>query len=94
MTAAAHRDEATLAYLAGDDDVHAAAAQIWDATGHLLNAQRNLEAATDNYTQAITNTGIPTEHIERLGAALILRLNRQRLLNETERTGREAEPSA
>lgn len=94
MTADAHGDEAMLAYLAGDDDVHAAAARIWNASGHLLNAQRNLEAATDNYTQAITDTGIPTEHIERLGAALILRLNRQRLLDEIERTGRETGPPA
>jgi hypothetical protein len=94
MTAAVHGDEAMLAYLAGDDDVQAAAARIWDATGRLLNAQRDLEAATDAYTQTITDTGIPAEHIERLGAALILRLNRQPLLDETGHTGQDAESPA
>ncbi|WP_194925813.1 hypothetical protein [Catenulispora pinisilvae] len=94
MTAAySHGQEAMLAYLAGDDGVQAAAAQIWQATGDLLSAQRALETATDAYTQAITDTGIPTEHIDRLGAALILRLNRQQLLKETENTGRGEPPA-
>lgn len=93
MTAAARGDEAMLAYLAGDNDVQAAADQIWDATGRLLNAQHDLETATNAYTQAITDTGVPTERVERVGATLILRLHRQRLVEETERTSPEDEPS-
>lgn len=76
MTTTARRDEAMLAYLAGDDDVLAAAARIWDATGNVLAAQRGLEAATGDYSRAITASGIPAEHAERLGAALIVRLHR------------------
>jgi len=93
VTPSAHSNNAMLTYLAGDDDVRAAAAQIWDASGHLLNAQRDLEAATNAYARAIADTGIPIDHVERLGATLILSLHRQRLLDETERIGPDTDPS-
>lgn len=92
MTGFTGRDEAMLAYLAGDEDVLATAARIWEASGHLLHAQRHLEDATNAYTQAITDAGIPAERVERLGAALILRLNRQRVLDEAKQTNQDAEP--
>jgi len=76
MTTTAHRDEAMLTYLAGDDDVLAAAARIWDASGYVLAAQRELEAATGYYSRTITAAGIPADHAERLGAALMVRLHR------------------
>ena len=92
MTGVARRDEAMLVYLAGDDEVQTTAAQIWDASEHLLEAQRHLEEATNAYTRAITDAGIPAEHIERLGATLILRLHRQRILDETGHAGQDTEP--
>jgi hypothetical protein len=73
-----------LAYLEGDDDVRAAASGIWDASSRLLAAQRELENATGTYATAIIASGIPEQYRERLGAALILRLNRARLLAELE----------
>jgi len=76
MTTTAHRDEAMLMYLAGDVDVLAAAARIWDASGYVLAAQRELEAATGDYSRAITASGIPADDAERLGAALMVRLHR------------------
>ena len=75
-------DEAMFTWLEGDDAVREAAASIWDASGRLLDAQRDLEGATDAYAKAIAASGIPEQHRERLGAALILRLNRARLLAE------------
>lgn len=94
MTTPADRDEAMLAYLAGDDDVLAAAALIWDASGHLVDAQAFLEGATTAYTKAIIDSGIPAEHAERLGATLILRLNQQRLLDKAEHAEPDTEPPA
>jgi len=94
VTATTPSDEVMLAYLAGEDDVRAAATRIWDASGQLLDAQRHLEAATDAYTRAVTDAGIPAEHVERPGAALILRLKRRRLLDETDDTSHETGPSA
>jgi len=82
-------DAAMLTWLAGDTTVITAANRIWDATGHLTNAtaalraaQAELQAATDTYTQAIRASHIPPEHAERLGAALILRIGRTRILSE------------
>ena len=81
-----------LIWLAGDATVIAAANRIWDATGHLTDAtaalragQAELQAATDAYTQAIRASRIPPEHAERLGAALILRIGRTRILTELDR---------
>lgn len=92
MTPATHPDEVMLTYLAGDDHVRAAAAQIWEASGDVLDAQRCLETATNDYSRAITDSGIPAAHAERLGAALILRLNRARLLAELEHVDTDGEP--
>lgn len=87
-------DAAMLAWLAGDDTVTAAASRIWDVTGQLTAAtaelraaQIELRAATDAYTQAIHACRIPTEHAERLGAALILRIGRTRILTELDQPG-------
>jgi hypothetical protein len=73
-----------LAYLAGDDDIQTAAAQVWERSGNLLDAQRRLETATDAYFRAITDSGIPSADAERLGAALILRLSCAAMLTELE----------
>ena len=94
MTPPCHRDEAMLAYLAGDPDVQAAAARIWEASGRLLNAQRDLEAATDAYPRAIIDSGIPAAHAERLGAALILRMGRERILAELDNVSRRDDGSS
>lgn len=75
-------DKAMLDFLAGDDAVIDAAQRIWAATGHLLTVQRALTSAVETYQDAIRAAGIPAEHAERLGAALILRLNHDRLLTE------------
>lgn len=82
-------DEAMIAYLAGDDAVIAAARRIWDSTRTLhvttqraLAAQRHLQQATDDYAAAIRASRIPTEHVERIGAALMLRLGRTWLPGE------------
>ena len=79
------------AWLAGDDKVAAAADRIWDATGRLTAvaaavraAEIELAAATDAYSEAIRACRIPPEHVERLGAALMLRIGRSRLLTERE----------
>lgn len=76
-------DAAMLAWIAGDDKVTAAADRIWNATGQLTEitasvraAQIELEAATDAYSEAIRACRVPAEHVERLGAALILRIGR------------------
>ena len=80
-------DAAMLAWLDGDEAVSAAANRIWDATGQLTDAttalraaQSELECATDAYSEAIRACRIPAEHAERLGAALILRIGRARML--------------
>lgn len=75
-------DEAMLAYLAGDDAAAIAAVRIRDAAGRFLAAQSHLESAAETYRTAIHDAGIPSEHAERLGAALILRLNSGRPLAE------------
>ncbi|WP_194891952.1 hypothetical protein [Catenulispora pinisilvae] len=82
-------DAAMLNWLAGDVGVTAAANRIWEATGQLTDAtaavraaQNELEAATDAYSEAIRVCRIPAEHAERLGAALILRIGRSRILAE------------
>lgn len=87
-------DAAMLTWLAGDEAVAVAANRIWDATGRLtkasaaLNAaQIELQAATDEYSKAIRACGIPAEHAERLGAALILRIGRTRILAELDHPG-------
>ena len=87
-------DAPMLAWLAGDEAVTAAANRIWDVTGHLTDAsaalnvaQIELEAATNRYSEAIRACGIPAEHAERLGAALILRVGRTRILAELDRAG-------
>lgn len=82
MTTSAHHDEAMLAYLATDTDVLAAAARIWDTSGNVCAAQRELEVATDAYSRAITDSGIPAADVGRLGAALILRLHRAAMMAE------------
>ena len=92
MTMQVSNDEAMLAYLAGEDAVVEAAQQIWNASGRIVDAQRDLERATKAYQAAITGSGIPSQHAERLGAALILRLNRERLLGEAERAERSQPP--
>jgi hypothetical protein len=84
MTASSD-DEAMLNYLAGEEAVLAAARHIWDASGDIVDAQRDLERATKSYQAAIACSGIPSKHVERIGAALILRLNRALLLEEAER---------
>jgi hypothetical protein len=88
-------DAAMLAWLAGDDEVNAAANRIWIATGRITEAtaalraaQIELEAATDAYSEAIRACRIPAEHAERLGAALILRVGRSHLLAELDDVGR------
>ena len=87
-------DEAMLNYLAGDEVVLAAARQIWDVSGRIVDAQRELDRATRGYQAAIADSRIPSEHVERIGAALILRLNRALLLDEAERADqrRESDP--
>lgn len=91
-------DEAMLTYLAGDDAVLAAAGQIWDATGavtaatsSLTAAQLELATATDSYAAAIRAARIPAQHVERLGAALILRFVRAGTVTEREPHGRRGE---
>jgi hypothetical protein len=79
-------DEAMLDYLAGDEAVLAAARQIWDVSGRLVDAQRDLDRATNDYQAAIAACGIPPKHVERLGARLVLRLNPARLLDEADLT--------
>jgi hypothetical protein len=81
-------DEAMLDYLAGDEAVLAAAREIWDASGRIVDAQRDLDRVTKGYQVAIACCGIPAEHVERLGATLVLRLNRARLLDEADRADR------
>ena len=81
-------DEAMLTYLAGEEPVLAVARQIWDASGRIVDAQRDLDRATKSYQAAIACSGIPSKHVERIGAALILRLNRALLLDEAERADR------
>ena len=85
MTASSD-DEAMLNYLADEETVLATAQHIWDASGRIVDAQRDLERATKSYQAAIACSGIPSKHVERIGAALILRLNRALLLEEAERT--------
>ena len=87
-------DAAMLTWLAGDDAVSAAANRIWDATGDLTDAstalnaaQIELEAATAGYSKAIRACRVPAEHAERLGAALILRIGRTRILTELDQPG-------
>jgi len=82
-------DEAMLAWMTGDEAVLAAAGRIWDATGRVNAASRQqtaahseLEAATKAYTKAIAACRIPPPHAPRLGAALMLRIGRARLLAE------------
>jgi HAMP domain-containing protein len=75
-----------LTFLAGDEAVVSAAREIWAASGRLIGAKRELARATKRYQTAVADTDIPAPHAERLGAALILRLTRQQLLQETERT--------
>lgn len=75
-------DAAMVAFLLGDDVVIAAARKIWNATTDLLAAQRVLEAATDTYRQAVGRAGIPSEHVERIGASCLMRLTTSRLLGE------------
>lgn len=89
MTTTAYRDEAKLLYLSGDGDVLAGAARVWEESGNLLEAQRALEAATRDYSRAIADSGIPAAHAERLGAALIARLNRAGRLARSEDTGHD-----
>ena len=87
-------DEAMLNYLAGEEAVLAAARQIWDVSGRIVDAQRDLDHATKGYQTAIADSRIPSQHVERIGAALILRLNRASLLDEAERADqpRESDP--
>ena len=59
-------DEAMLTYLAGEEAVIAAAKQIWNTSGRILDAQRDLDRATTGYRAAIAESGIPTKHVERL----------------------------
>ena len=87
-------DAAMLAWLAGDDEVNAAANRIWAATGRITEctaalhvAQVELEAATVAYSKAIRACRIPAEHADRLGAALILRVGRSHLLAELDDPG-------
>lgn len=84
-------DEAMLNYLAGEEPVLAAARHIWDASGRIVDAQRDLDHATKSYQTAIASSGIPSTHVERIGAALILRLNRALLLREAERDERNGD---
>jgi hypothetical protein len=86
-------DEAMLAYLAGDDAVVAAARRIWDAAGAITAAQQSLTTATDTYAAAIRAARIPARHVERLGAALMLRLGRARM-NADRDTGGHTGPAA
>lgn len=88
-------DAAMLAWLAGDDAVTAAATRIWDAAGRITDAtltlraaQLELEAATDDYSAVIRACRIPAEDAERLGAVLILRIGRARILAELDDPGR------
>ncbi|WP_194906266.1 hypothetical protein [Catenulispora rubra] len=85
MSTRSPNDEAMLNYLAGEEAVTAAADEIWAVSGRLVDAQRDLELATQRYGAAVADSGIPSQHVERIGAALILRLNRKRLLEEAER---------
>lgn len=84
-------DDAMLTWLAGDESVNSAANRLWEATGRLTSAdiafraaQFELEAATDAYSVAIRASRIPLDDVERLGAALILRVGRTRTLVDTE----------
>ena len=84
-------DEAMMDYLAGEDAVLAAARQIWNASGRIVEAQRGLDRATKGYQAAIAGSRIPREHVDRIGAALILRLNRALLLDEAEGADRHSD---
>jgi hypothetical protein len=94
-------DEAMLSWLAGDEAVLAAAGWIWDATGRVnaasrqqLAAHHDLEAATQAYTEAITACRIPSHHAARLGAALMLRIGRARLLAELDESEQQERPGS
>ena len=85
MSTRSPNDEAMLNYLAGEEAVTTAADEIWTVSGRLVDAQRDLNLATQRYSTAVAASGIPSQHVERIGAALILRLNRKQLLEEAER---------
>ena len=94
-------DEAMLAWMTGDEAVLAAAGRIWEATGRVnaasrqqLAAHRDLEAATQAYTQAIKACRIPPPHAPRLGAALMLRIGRARLLAELDESEQQEHPAS
>ncbi|MBS2547427.1 hypothetical protein KGQ19_11145 [Catenulispora sp. NL8] len=89
MSTQSRNDEAMLNYLVGEEAVTAAADEIWTVSGRLVDAQGDLEVATDRYRAAVADAGIPLKHVERIGAALILRLNRKRLIEEVERADEE-----
>jgi hypothetical protein len=94
-------DEAMLSWLAGDEAVLAAAGQIWDATGRVnaasrqqLAAHNDLEVATQAYSKAIAACRIPPQHAARLGAALMLRIGRSRLLAELDEHEQQEHPGS